>query len=92
MADTHINAYFVELADAEKELAVAQGHVNSLKDQIKALTPVVPKVATPKVAKVAKTIPVTETPAPVVETPPAPVVEPTPPAEPATAPVVPASV
>lgn len=34
MAETHINAYYAELAEAERELAQAQGKVNGLKETI----------------------------------------------------------
>lgn len=34
MADTHINAYYTELTQAENELAIAKGKVESIKEKI----------------------------------------------------------
>lgn len=39
MAETHINAYIAELADAERAVAEAQGRVTQLKAKIEELSP-----------------------------------------------------
>lgn len=69
MSDTHVNAYVMELADKEAQLATLAGEVDALKRQIASM----PVDATPEVAEVAPT-PTAPTPAPEQEVPSTPTV------------------
>ena len=53
MQPTHINAYYADLAEAEKELAASQGKVDQLKETIATMnaTPVVDAVSVEDVAE-----------------------------------------